>query len=311
MMKSAVVTGANGFVGRALTAELRQQGIRVLAIAREERELHQDPQIVSVTLDLAQLAQLPSLTQEHWDVFYHLAWSGTSGEGRKDVTAQLFNVETSAQAVRTAKLLGCKCFIGAGSIMEREILAASAAPQVRPGCGHIYAAAKLAAHQISRCIAAELGMDHIWAVITNAYGEGEDSPRLLNTTLRNIIHNKALNFTSSTQNYDFIHVEDAARALRLLGQRGTPFAEYTIGSGGARPLKEFMEELCLAVAPDRTPNFGRVPFEGVSLPLETFDTALLCRDTGFVPEIGFREGVCRTMCYLEQSFKPEEKGECP
>lgn len=311
MMKGAVVTGANGFIGRALTAELKQQGIRVLAVAREHSQLPQDAQIVPVTLDLARLAQLPALTEERWDVFYHLAWSGTSGQGRKDLTAQLFNVEATAQAVQTAKLLGCKCFIGAGSIMEREVLAASAVPQVRLGSGHIYGTAKLAAHQISRCVAAELEIDHIWAVITNAYGAGEDSPRLLNTTLRNIIQNKALDFTSSTQNYDFVHVEDVARALLLLGQRGSPFAEYTLGSGCARPLKEFIEELCQAVAPGRTPDFGRIPFEGVSLPLEAFDTALLCRDTGFAPQIGFREGVCRTMRWLEQSYEPVKKGALP
>ncbi|HML37237.1 MAG TPA: NAD-dependent epimerase/dehydratase family protein [Bacillota bacterium] len=312
-MKSAVITGANGFVGRALTEELRRQGIRVLAVARGRDEPVRDAQtvppesnlaqIVPVTLDLARLAQLPTLTEERWDVFYHLAWSGTSGEGRKDINAQLFNIEASVEAVRVAKSLGCSRFIGAGSIMEREILAASAEPQARPGSGHIYSAAKLAAHQMSRCMAAELGISHIWAAITNAYGEGEASPRLLNTILRKILRDEELSFTSAVQNYDFIHVEDVARAFRLLGQRGTPFAQYTVGSGRARPLRDFLRELYQTVIPDREPSFGGISFEGVSLPLEAFDTAPLYRDTGFVPEIGFPEGICRTMSWLRQTLE--------
>ncbi len=306
-MKSAVITGAKGFVGRALTAELRRQGIRVLAVARKHDESdwrHDEPalnvQTVPVTLDLAQLGQLPSLTQERWDVFYHLAWSGTSGEGRKDIDAQLFNIGASIEAVRVAKLLGCSRFIGAGSIMAQEILAASAEPLARPGTGHIYSAAKLAAHQMTRCMAVDLGIDHIWAVITNTYGAGETSPRLLNTTLRKIIRGEELSFTSATQNYDFIHVDDVAKAFRLLGQRGIPFAQYTVGSGRARPLRDFLRELCQVVDPDREPVFGGIPFEGVSLPLEAFDTTLLQRDTGFVPEIGFPEGVRRTMDWIRQ-----------
>lgn len=300
-MKSAVINGANGFVGRALTAELCRQGIRVLSVARKHDERPRDDRILPITLDLAQLAQLPSLTEEPWDVFYHLAWAGTSGGGRKDINTQLFNIEASLEAVKVAKSLGCSRFIGAGSIMEQEILAASAEPQARPGRGHIYSAAKLAAHQMSRCVAAELGIEHIWAVITNAYGEGETSPRLLNTTLRKIIRSEELNFTSAMQNYDFIHVEDAARAFRLLGQRGIPFIQYTVGSGRARPLRDFLQELCQTVAPDREPLFGGIPFEGVSLPLEAFDTTLLYRDTGFVPEINFSEGIRRTMAWLRQS----------
>lgn len=308
VMKSAVVTGANGFVGQALTAELCRQGIRVLSVMRKPEQALRDALVLPITLDLAQLARLPSLTEERWDVFYHLAWAGTAGEGRKDISTQLFNIEASAEAVKAAKLLGCSRFIGAGSIMEQEILAATAEPTARPGNEHIYSAAKLAAHQISRCVAAELGIEHIWAVITNAYGEGETSPRFLNTTLRKMIRGEQLSFTPATQNYDFIHVQDVARAFRLLGQQGSPFAQYTIGSGRARPLRDFLRELFQTVAPGTEPLFGAVPFAGVSLPSQAFDTTLLYRDTGFVPEIDFPEGLRRTMDWLQHSLEESGKG---
>ena len=300
-MNSAVITGANGFLGSALAKSLLAQGVRVMAVARAHTNLPEDPNLTSVTLDLAELSKLPGLTEERWDAFYHLAWAGTSGEGRKDVDAQLFNVKAAVDAVGAAKLLGCSRFIGAGTIMERELLAASAIPQIRPGSGHIYSAAKLAAHQMSRCMAAELGIDHIWAVITNVYGEGEHSPRFLNSTLRKILRDEELCFTSATQNYDFLYIDDAVRALQLLGESGVPFSEYTIGSGSARPLKAFIQELCLSVEPRKNPLFGSLPFDGVSLPLQAFNTDLLHKDTGFAPAINFAEGVQRTMRWIRQT----------
>mgnify|MGYP000913133064 CR=1 FL=1 len=50
-MKRAVVTGANGFLGRALVAELRAHGVEVLAVARNHDRLSEDAGIERVTLD--------------------------------------------------------------------------------------------------------------------------------------------------------------------------------------------------------------------------------------------------------------------
>jgi len=86
-----------------------------------------------------------------------------------------------------------------------------------------------------------------------------------------------------------------------LGESGVPFSEYTVGSGRARPLKEFIQELCLCVESRKTPLFGTLPFDGVSLPLEAFHTDLLHKDTGFVPAINFEEGVQRTMRWIRQT----------
>lgn len=312
-MQSAVVTGANGFLGSALVAELRAHGVKVLAVVRDTgwlpgdcgikqlsqdrgiERLPEDNGIERLVLELSQLDRLAQLTEPRWDIFYHLAWDGSAGEARKDVALQLHGAQATVQAVQAAKTLGCRMFIGAGSIMEKEILAASATPGLRPGAGHIYSSAKLAAHHMSECAASELGIGHIWPVITNAYGEGERSPRFLNSTIRKIIRGETLNFTAGVQNYDFIHVRDAAKALRLLGQCGKPFREYVLGSGAARPLREFLLELREVLAPQQEFVFGGVPFEGTQLPLELFDITPLVRDTGFVPEISFAQGIRQTM----------------
>ncbi|WRS26216.1 NAD(P)-dependent oxidoreductase [Oscillospiraceae bacterium MB08-C2-2] len=305
-MRGAVVTGAGGFVGRALVAELLACGIPVLAVVREGRQAPEHPLLQTVALELSNLHGLPALVRGEWDCFYHLAWEGTAGESRRDIRLQMDNAAHTAEAVHTAAKLGCQVFIGAGSIMEKEALAVSEERGIRPGPGHAYASAKLAAHLFSEAAAVERGIGHIWPILTNAYGEGESSPRFLNTTLRKIAMGEPLVFSKASQNYDFIHVQDAARALRLLGQRGRPFCQYVIGSGQAKPLWEFIQQMLALLAPKASASFGQAPFEGVSLPLQAFDTADLREDTGFIPEISFEQGLCRTMDWILEQNGPLE-----
>ena len=141
----------------------------------------------------------------------------------------------------------------------------------------------------------------IWPMITNAYGVGELSPRFVNTTLRKIINGETLQFTAATQNYDFVYVTDVAKAFYLIAKNGKPFYEYMIGSGNARPLKEFILEMQQALAPDVLPLFGGIPFTGTNMPLETFSIADTTRDTGFIPEISFADGTRMTMEWLKEN----------
>jgi nucleoside-diphosphate-sugar epimerase len=300
-VKSAIVTGAGGFLGRSLVRELTKNKIKVLAVSRKHMYVNDDAK--NIILDLSELEKLTDMTDSSWNTFYHLAWEGTSGKDRSNVKMQLKNVYYTVQAVKVAKALGCSKFVCAGSLMEKEILAAFLKKGLRPAVGHIYSSAKLSAHQMSECVAAELGISHIWGIITNAYGEGENTPRLINTTLRKIIAGEELQFTSGAQNYDFIHVQDVAKAFMLLGKKGKPFREYVIGSGSPRPLKEFLLEIKSILCPDKEFNFGDIPFDGVSLPLDTFDITPLIEDTGFKPEITFAEGITRAAKWLMDNNK--------
>lgn len=80
---------------------------------------------------------------------------------------------------------------------------------------------------------------------------------------------------------------------------GKPFCEYMIGSGNAKPLKEFIREMQQALAPDAVPLFGDVPFTGTNMPLETFSTADTEKDTGFKAQVSFAEGTRMTMDWLK------------
>lgn len=300
-MKKALVTGANGFIGSALVRELSENGVKVLALDRKGFNENISSKAAFLAFDLSRLSDVTEYLKE-WqpDTYFHLGWFGMNGDTRGDISVQLKNVEWTLNALRQAKEIGCKRFVCAGSIMEYETFNAVMHQKNRPGRGFVYGAAKLAAHSLCSIEAAELDIDLIWAEITNAYGVGEISPRLINSTIRKIINNEPLRFTVGMQNYDFVYIDDVARAFRLIGENGNPFCHYLIGSSNAKPLREFILEIKETIAPDREFIFGEVPFTGVNMPISNFDCSVTERDTGFKAEISFADGINKTMEWLKK-----------
>ena len=251
-MKKAIVTGANGFVGSNVCKELCRQGVKVYAVVKDEQEnvdnIKNLPDIEIVYCDLDSITTLENkIADRDVDVFYHFAWVGSAGPLRCDEEIQLQNALWTAQALRTADKMNCKKFVNAGSIMEKETYTAVYTQESTPGLPYIYGAGKLIARSICKPIANSLSIDLCWAVITNAYGAGEFSPRFVNSTIRKIIANEPLQFTAATQNYDFIYIDDVAKAFVAIGEYGKANKEYTIGSGNARPLKEFIIETIVII----------------------------------------------------------------
>lgn len=308
-MKKAIVTGANGFVGGATLRELVRHGYEVWAVGHQNHfpNVPEHPCVHKVSCDLADMKTLTGkIPTGEYDLFYHFAWAGSAGPARADTALQLNNVQWTVDALRTAKELGCHRFVAAGSIVEHETMAAAYTQGNRPGMGYIYGSGKLAAHTMCMSVAANIGIELVWPEITNAYGVGERSPRLVNTTIQKCIRGEVPQFTAGTQNYDFVYIDDVARAFRLIGENGKPFHEYLIGSSSARPLRNFLEEMQQAIAPELTFSFGDVPFTGVDLPLAAFDCTETERDTGFRAQVGFAEG-CKRTCDWWRGVLAEEE----
>ena len=301
-MENVIITGADGFVGSYTVNYFLEQGCRVLALDMGEKpnRLGEHPRLTYAQCDISDAAALEAAAQSgNYDTFIHFAWAGSAGPARVDYNLQMKNALTTVECLKTAKKLGCKRFVCAGSIMEKEVEAAVHDQGSRPGMGYIYGMGKHIAHCLCKSVAADIGIELVWPMITNAYGAGELSPRFVNTTIRKIIQGEPLQFTSGTQSYDFVYVTDVARAFYLIAKTGRPFCEYMIGSSPARPLKEFIIEMVRSLAPDRQPIFGDIPFTGTNMPLSTFDCTDTERDCGFRAGVSFAEGTRMTMDWLK------------
>lgn len=289
-----VVTGATGFVGQWLIKELIKQDNEVTVLVRDKNRLpcewKEKVHVLECPLERLAILQEADFNDKKYDIFYHFAWAGTSGNERADVEKQLQNVKYSCDAVRLAARLSCKRFVNAGSIMEYEVMDFVANDGAKPGLGNIYSTAKLAGDFMAKTVATDCGLDYINIIISNIYGAGEYSARFLNTTLRKMLKNEAIPLTHGNQLYDFIYVTDAVKAILLAGEKGQENESFYIGNSIQYPLKEFIYKMKQVTGSDSELLFGKVPFNGALLSFSEFDTKKM-EKLGFRPEISFEEGI--------------------
>lgn len=303
-MKKAIVTGANGFVGTAVCKELSDRGVEVIAIVRHPDEIISSIEGIRglriVYCDLSRFGDLADVISDRdIDVFYHFAWVGSAGPLRGDSDVQMKNVQYTCDTVKVCAAMGCKRFVFASSIMEYEI-EATMATEATPAINTLYCSAKVAADYMARTIAGSFGIEYIRAVISNIYGPGELSPRLINTSIRKMLKGEHCAFSAGNQMYDFIYITDAAKTFAAIGEKGKNNKTYYIGSPEPKPLKLFLKELRDCVDPNIEIGLGELPFSGVSLTYNEFDINAVKADTGFVPEVSFKDGIKNTVAWITE-----------
>lgn len=305
-MKKAIVTGASGFLGTWLVRELALNDVEVIAVVRNDSSnissIEEFSNVRIISSPLCDIINLPSIVKDRdVDVFYHLAWSGTSGMDRGDYKLQLSNIEGACDAVKAASEIGCRKYVYAGSIMEYEVMQYVPADGTKPGLGNIYSTAKLTADFMGKTLATSLNIPYVTAIISNIYGVGEKSARFINTTLRKFLNKEEAAFTSGDQLYDFIYVTDAVRALHLIGKKGMEYSSYYIGNREVYSLKEFIIRMRNVVDKEIPLTFGGIPFNGAKLKYTEFDTKKLYNELGFKTKVSFEQGIEKTLQWIKDN----------
>jgi len=302
-----IVTGGDGFVGyNVINKLLENKSNNILAIdilTKPNRLNINNKQIQYICSPINKLNKyIKEIENFKPDVAYHFAWKGSAGPLREDYNCQIENAKDTAFLIELLAKVKCKKLIVAGSIAEFETIDTMYKDNTTPPKAYFYGVGKQLAHELSKPLANSLGIDLIWAYITNAYGVGEKSPRLINNVLRKIISNEDYQFTSGTQNYDFLYIDDIAEAFKLLGTKGIKNKGYIIGSGEAKPLREFIKDIYDATNATSKPIFGDIPFKGTNLDIKTFDICNLVNDCGFKPKYTFKEGINLTYKWLMENI---------
>lgn len=292
-MKTYVISGATGMIGRALCEELLSRGDRVIALvnpgSRRAAGLPQSPLFTAIPLSLAEFADyVPALRA---DVFFHLAWAKTAVGGRDDAAAQEANIRHTLDAVGLAARFGCTAFVGAGSQAEYGIATAPLRGDSPTDPQSGYGIAKYAAGKLSYLAAKASGIRHSWVRILSVYGKGDGEGTLISYLIRTLREGGVPELTPCEQIWDYIYVGDAARALAAIADRGKDGKVYPLGSGCGKPLREYAEILRDAVAPGGEIRFGAKPYYPHQPMYLVADIGELTADTGFAPEIPFADGI--------------------
>lgn len=300
-----VITGATGAVGTAFIAEGIRQNVEMLVICRKASKRRQQipdhPLVKVLELNMEEYETYqPPEGEMPYDVFYHFAWGGTTGDGRNDCEIQEKNIRYALDAAALAKRFGCSAFVGAGSQAEYGRVEGNLNSQTPAFPENGYGMAKLCAGQMTRLYCRQVGMRHVWTRILSIYGPGDGADSMVMSAIHRLLAGETPAFTKGEQQWDYLYSGDAAKALLLLGEKGHDGGVYCLGSGKARPLADYIGMIRDAIDPRLSVALGAVPYAPGQVMYLCADIAKLKEDTGFAPEVSFEEGIKKTIMWVKE-----------
>ena len=303
-MKSVIITGPTGAVGVSLIEELIKYGIKVTAVCRplskRLKSIPKHPDINIVECEIENLLSLKDILAHDYDAFFHFAWDGTYGETRQDLERQTKNILYTIDAVHLAKELGCKVFVGAGSQSEFGHCDGVLHPYMACNPDNGYGIAKLAAGQMSRIECKKVGIRHAWCRIVSLYGPFDGMHTMVMSGIEKMLKGERPQYTKGDQVWDYIFSKDAARAFRLVAEKGKDGAIYCLGTGKTRLLREYIFAIRDAIDPKLDIGIGELDYYPNQVMHLEADISNLMEDTGFEPKYSFEEGIKETVLWVKE-----------
>lgn len=296
----ALITGAEGFVGRHLTAHLLSCGDTVIGVDRTN-----GPDL----LDPAGLEQL--LAEVSPDVVYHLAgWSDIGASWNHPRTAFEVNATGTLNLLQACistsrpRVLAVSSADVYGTVTASELPLTEASP-FRPVTP--YAASKVAADQLALQAWLGFGLEVIRVRAFNHLGPGQSTNFVAPAIAERIARNERelrseVAVGNLTPRRDITDVRDVVRAYRLLIEHGTAGEAYNVCTGKDHSIAEIAEMLiALATGPMHLvadPDLQRP----VEIPVLRGDPGKLRAATGWAPEIELRTTVADVLADRRQQL---------
>jgi len=255
LLKTAVLTGATGFIGFALLKELIKNGMYVYVLCRSnsKRRFRLDG-LSGITVIEADLESAESVKiKQKCDIFYHLAWDGE----RDNFTQQYKNIDIAVNCLKLSAKLGCKRFICTGSQAEYGETKSLITEDTSLQPATAYGACKAAAYYLTADLAKRLDIEYTWVRIFSVYGPNDNQNTLIMNLVKGLKENGSFTLaTNGEQIWNYLYEEDAARALRMLGTNDGITGVYNLASHVSKPLKYFIEETKRIIAPNGIISYG-------------------------------------------------------
>ncbi|RYH66891.1 MAG: NAD-dependent epimerase/dehydratase family protein [Alcaligenaceae bacterium] len=288
--KRILVTGARGFIGRHVVPLLLERGYIVYAVGRKMPEASgSGAQWHEVDLfDAAKCRALLSELKPR--SMLHLAWNATPGRFWHDPD-NLDWVAASLTLTRAFADNGGQRAVFAGTCAEYDWNFSTLDEQSTPLRPHtLYGHAKKTLCELLIAAAPKLGLSMAWGRIFFLYGNGEASGRLVSDVIAALLRGEPALCSEGSQQRDFMHVEDVARAFVELLETAVT-GPVNIASGQSRPLRDLVLRIgeCL----DRTEliQLGARPLQAGEPAELNAVTRRLNQEVGFTPRYSLDEGI--------------------
>ncbi|MCC6528307.1 MAG: dTDP-glucose 4,6-dehydratase [Polyangiaceae bacterium] len=170
-----------------------------------------------------------------------------------------------------------------------------------------YAASKASADHFVRAYHETFGVPTLVTNCSNNYGPYQFPEKLVPVVVLNALEHKALPVYGDGRNVrDWLYVEDHARALLCVAERGVPGEHYNIGGNSERTNLEMVRALCTALdelvpAPELAGGYYSLVTFVKDRPGHdrryAIDASKIARELDFRPGVDFASGIRRTVAW--------------
>jgi UDP-glucose 4-epimerase len=295
------ITGVSGFVGAATLGAALQAGHEVAAPVRPggsaERLAPFEGQYRRLDLDLRDSENVAAAMVEFRpDVVLHLAWWGVANSARFDRRQVTDNIETACMLTEAAATSGARAFIGVGS--QGEYGAGSTMREdALPRPTSLYGASKVSAFFLTRQLAEQAGLRHAWLRLFSVYGPGDNDSWLIPMLIIEMLAGRRPRTTLGAQAWDWLHVDDVARALLAVAAAPAAAGLFNLGSGRAVLVKSVIERIRDLAAPGMELVYGEIPYRPDQVMHMQADISRLTAATSWTPTIPIEEGLANTVAW--------------
>jgi UDP-glucose 4-epimerase len=297
-----LVIGGAGFIGSHIVDQLTREPVREIVVLDNYvrgtggnlKEALADERVSVVEgsiLDRELLARL----MEGTDYVFHLAalWLYECvHEPRSAVEVNIggtFNVIEAAQAAGVKKLVYSSSASVYGDAVETPMT------EEHPFNNRTtYGATKIAGEQLLRAFHEQHGLDYAGMRYMNVYGPRMDYKGTYVSVIMKVLDRIEAGeqpevFGDGSQAYDFVHVEDVARANILALKSDATDVNLNVGTGVKTTIKKLVDSLLEITGSDLEPKY--LPQEEMFVTHRVGSTELAEKMIGFRAEIPYREGL--------------------
>jgi nucleoside-diphosphate-sugar epimerase len=304
---SALVTGAEGFLGANLVRHLHAAGHEVVALARPGgtswrlEEVAREVRILELDLrDTAAIERMLAAVRPQW--VFHLAAHGAYSWQRDVETMIRVNVAATAALLAAARAADVRAFVNVGSSSEYGLKGHAPREDEWLQPNSHYAVTKAAGTHLTALAAAE-GLPAVTLRLYSIYGPWEDPGRLIPALVREAASGSLPALAAPDTARDFVYVHDCCEALLRAAQRGAPGgpgATLNVGSGRQTRLDELVELARRSLGVSALPEWSTMSGRGWDTNVWVSDPRAAFEHLGWRASTSIEDGLALTAAWLRE-----------
>ncbi len=302
-MKSVLVTGATGCVGRMALPRLVEGGWDVHAVW----STHPGPKLDGITWHQANLLDPASserlVAAARTSHLLHLAWYIAPGKWAQ--APQNFDwVRASLDLFAYFQRHGGTRIVSAGSCLEYDWRFGYCAEDRTPCAPHtLYGTCKHALQLLTTAMSSG-DFTTAWGRIFFLYGPNEHPDRLVPSVIRSLLAGQPAKVSHGRQVRDYLYAADVADAFVALLDSGVT-GPINIASGQAVALRDIVSRIGEMTGRPELVKLGAIPAAPTDTPLVVGDTARLSSALKWSPSWDLERGLAATIAWWRSQSEPE------